>query len=191
MSIFPLRLDDTMTRFANAAIFYASDGFRPDQKGINGRRVAGESFLNGFLKHAKVEEFVFLTKTTREIEEIKGFYQTARPTKRMRVAGFLKPQEIAPVEVVYYPAANIGAEAWRRANYGSGAWALCGLTHTTSTPAIMQGFFDLRMAPVMEWDAVICTSRAVQGSVLAQMDLIDAHIRQRFGTAPPDARCSP
>jgi len=174
-----------MTRFANAAIFYASDGFRPDQKGINGRRVAGESFLNGFLKHAKVEEFVFLTKTTREIEEIKGFYQTARPTKRMRVAGFLKPQDIAPVEVVYYPAANIGAEAWRRANYGSGAWALCGLTHTTSTPAIMQGFFDLRMAPVMEWDAVICTSRAVQGSVLAQMDLIDAHIRQRFGTAPP------
>ena len=154
-----------MPRPSNAAIYYATDGYRPDQKGINGRRVAGESFLNGFLKHAEVEEFVFLTKTTGEIEEIKRFYERARPTKRLRVAGLLQTQEIAPVEVLYYPSANIGPEAWRRAAYGSGAWALCGLTHTTSTPAIMQGFFDLRMAPVMEWDAVICTSRAVQGAV--------------------------
>ena len=174
-----------MTRHANAAIFYATDGYRPDQKGINGRRVAGESFLNGFLKHADVDEFVFLTKSAGEVEEIRRFYEKARPRQRMRVAGLLRPQEIAPVDVVYYPAANIASEAWRRSSYGSGSWALCGLTHTTSTQAIMQGFFDLRMAPVMEWDAVICTSRAVQGAVLAQMDLIDAHIRQRFGTQPP------
>jgi glycosyltransferase involved in cell wall biosynthesis len=174
-----------MTARANAAIFYATDGYRPDAKGINGRRVAGESFLRGFLSHAAVEEYVFLTKTSGEIDEIKRFYHQARPTAPLRVAGLLRPQEIAPVDVVYYPAANIAPEAWRRANYGSGAWALCGLTHTTSTQAIMQGFFDLRMAPVMEWDAVVCTSRAVQGAVLAQMDLIDAHIRQRFGAPPP------
>ena len=150
-----------MTNLANAAIFYDSDGYKPEDKGINGRRVAGQSFLRGFLQHAAVDEFVFLTKSSGEIEEIKRFYEKANVPKRLRVAALLRPQEIAPVETLYYPAANFAAEAWRRASHGSAAWAICGLTHTTSTQAIMQGFFDLRMAPVMEWDAVICTSGAV------------------------------
>ena len=170
---------------ANAAIFYASDGYRPGDKGINGRRVAGESFLKGFLKHGVVDEFVILAKSNPEAAEVETLLKSIRPDKKLRAVGLIRPQSIAPVEVMYYPAANIAPEAWRRADHGSGAWAICGLTHTTSTPGIMQGFFDLRMAPVMEWDAVICTSRAVQTAVLTQMDLIDNHIRHRFGTEPP------
>lgn len=170
---------------ANAAIFYASDGYRPGDKGINGRRVAGESFLRGFVSHAEVDEFVILTKTSAEAGEVKTLVETTRPGKRLRAVGFLRPQQIAPCEVLYYPAANIAGESWRRADQGTGAWALCGLTHTTSTQGIMNGFFDLRMAPVMEWDAVICTSKAVQQSVLTQVELIDNHIRHRFRAEPP------
>ncbi len=33
----------------NAAIFYASDGYRPGEKGINGRRVAGRVVPEGLL----------------------------------------------------------------------------------------------------------------------------------------------
>ncbi len=174
-----------MTDVANAAIFYASDGYRPDAKGINGRRVAGESFLRGFLKHGQVDEFVVLAKSTTEADEVAALLRETRPDKRLRVAGLVRPQSIAPAEVLYYPAANIGPESWRRADQGSGAWAICGVTHTTSTQGIMQGLFDLRMAPVMEWDAIICTSNAVQGSLLTQMELIDNHIRYRFKAEPP------
>lgn len=186
----PLALDapqrtDPVTERANAAIFYASDGYRPDAKGINGRRVAGESFLRGFLKHGEVEEFVILTKSASEANEVTELATATRPDKALRAVGLVRPQAIAPVEALYYPAANISGEAWRRADHGSGAWAICGVTHTTSTPGIMQGLFDLRMAPLMEWDAVICTSRAVQGAVQTQMDLIDNHIRHRFRTEPP------
>lgn len=170
---------------ANAAIFYASDGYRPDQKGINGRRVAGESFLRGYLRHGAVEEFVVLAKAASEAAEVEELLRRTRPEKRLRTVSLVRPQGIAPLEVLYYPAANIAGEAWRRADHGSAAWAICGLTHTTSTQGIMQGFFDARMAPVMEWDAVICTSKAVQASVSTQMDLIDNHIRYRFGATPP------
>ena len=113
-----------MTNRANAAIYYATDGYKPEDKGINGRRVAGASFLRGFLHHAEVEEFVFLTKTLGEINEIKRFHEKTKFRKPLRVAGLLNPQEIAPVEVLYYPAANIASEAWRRARFGAGAWAL-------------------------------------------------------------------
>lgn len=178
-------MTDQATPLANAALFYASDGYRPGEKGINGRRVAGESFLKGFLRHGAVEEFVILAKTSTEAEEVGTLLRTLRPEKALRAVGLVRPQMMAPAEVMYYPAANIAGEAWRRVDHGTGAWGICGITHTTSTPGIMQGLFDLRMAPVMEWDALICTSRAVQGAVLTQMDLIDNHIRHRFGAQPP------
>ena len=170
---------------ANAAIFYASDGYAPASKGINGRRVAGESFLKGYLRHGEVAEFVILAKATAEAAEVAALVRELRPDIKLRPVGLVRPASIAPLTNLYYPAANIAGEAWRRADYGSDAWAVCGITHTTSTMGIMQGFFDLRMAPVMAWDAVICTSRAVQGAVSVQMDLIDDHIRQRFRSEPP------
>ena len=170
---------------ANAAIFYAADGYAPASKGINGRRVAGESFLKGYLRHGEVEEFVILAKATAEAAEVEALVRSLRPDKKLRPVGLVRPGSMAPLTNLYYPAANIAGEAWRRADFGSDAWAVCGITHTTSTMGIMQGFFDLRMAPVMEWDAVICTSNAVQGAVSVQMDLIDDHIRQRFRAEPP------
>ena len=171
---------------ANAAIFYASDGYSPATKGINGRRVAGESFLKGYLRHGEVEEFVILAKASAEAAEVEALIRALRPDKKLRPVGLVRPGNIAPLTNLFYPAANIAGEAWRRADFGSDAWAVCGITHTTSTMGVMQGFFDLRMAPVMDWDAVICTSRAVQGAVATQMDLIDDHIRQRFrGETPP------
>jgi len=170
---------------ANAALFYASDGYRPAEKGINGRRVAGESFLKGFLRHAAVDEFVVLSKSTTEAQEVADLARTLRPGVPLRAVGLVRPARIAPVTQVYYPAANFASEAWRRADAGSAAWTISGITHTTSTMGIMQGMFDLRMAPVMDWDALICTSRTVRASVAMQMDLIDEHIRMRFKCDPP------
>lgn len=169
----------------NAALFYASDGYRPAEKGINGRRVAGESFLKGFLRHAEVEEFVILAKSTTEADEVSALVRELRPDKPLRPVGLVRPSGIAPLTQLYYPAANFAQEAWRRADAGSAAWTISGITHTTSTMGIMQGFLDLRMAPVMDWDAVICTSQAVRTSVATQMELIDAHIKTRFRCAPP------
>ena len=178
-------MTDGRKKPANAAIFYASDGYRPAEKGINGRRVAGESFLKGFLRHADVDEFVILSKSTTEAQEVADLARALRPTTPLRAVGLVRPGKIAPLTALYYPAANFAAEAWRRADNGSAAWAISGITHTTSTMGIMQGMFDLRMAPVMDWDALICTSRTVRAAVATQMDLIDEHIRMRFKCDPP------
>jgi glycosyltransferase involved in cell wall biosynthesis len=171
----------------NAAIWFAPDGYDPKAKGINGRRVAGESFLRGFLKHADVPEFVTLAHNSGHFEALRAMAAEHRPGVPLRGVLLSEPSRIAPVGCINYPSPNFGAEVWRRAPYGASAWSICGITHTTSTQGVMQGFFDLRMTPQAEWDAVICTSRAVQASVLHQMDLIDTHICRRFGVAkaPP------
>ena len=83
------------------------------------------------------------------------------------------------------PGRHVMVSALVHGNELCGAWALCGITHTTSTHAVMQGFFDLRAAPVQPWDAVICTSRSVHASVSYQMDLIDEHLRAHLRAVPP------
>ncbi|MBL4928634.1 glycosyltransferase family 4 protein [Fuscibacter oryzae] len=160
----------------NAALWYAQDGYDPAAKGINGRRVAGESFLRGFLAHADVAEAVVLSKTEGELAAVCDLAARLRPGLALRHAPLLRPGSIAPVGTVYYPSPNFATEAWRRVTHGNTAWSLCGITHTTSTAAVMEGWLSLRTAPVGDWDAVICTSRAVHASVSYQLDLIDNHL---------------
>jgi glycosyltransferase involved in cell wall biosynthesis len=171
----------------NAAIWFAVDGYDPKAKGINGRRVAGESFLRGFLAHADVPEFVALSHSAGDFVRLRELAGELRPEVPLRGVPLAEPSRMDPVGCINFPSPNFAAEVWRRAPYGQARWSICGITHTTSTQGVMQGFFDLRMSPHAEWDAVICTSKAVQTSVLHQMDLIDAHIRHRFRVerAPP------
>ncbi|MBU2982543.1 glycosyltransferase family 4 protein [Lentibacter algarum] len=169
----------------NAAIWYAVDGYDPETKGVNGRRVAGASFLKGFARHADVDEFVCLSESPRGgkrfTETMRGF-GAHQPIRR---ASFHNARKISPVGTVYYPAPNFASELWRRQSLGPAAYAVCGITHTTATNAVMQGMVDLRNAPQMEWDAVICTSNAVKASQNVQLDMIDAFQRERFGKVPP------
>lgn len=95
----------------NAAIWYAQDGFDPAAKGINGRRVAGESFLKGFLRHADVDEFVILSKMPEDVEPVRALAETLRPAVPLRAASLMRPTSIGPVNQVFYPSANFGAEA--------------------------------------------------------------------------------
>lgn len=169
----------------NAAIWYASDGYDPDNKGINGRRVAGASFLKGFAAHGRVEEFVSLSENHRGAKAFEAQMRALGVSQPIRGASFFNARKIAPVDVVYYPAPNYASELWRRQSLGSKAYSICGITHTTATTAVMQGAVDLRLAPQMPWDAVICTSKAVLASQEAQQDMADDYLRARFGNTPP------
>jgi glycosyltransferase involved in cell wall biosynthesis len=172
----------------NAAIWFSSDGYDPQAKGINGRRVAGESFLRGFFRHGGVSEFVNLSHDGADHAAFASLARASGVTAPLRPVPLLQPQLIAPVEVLYYPAPINPVECWRRAPHGNAAWALCGITHTTATRAVMTSVFDLRSAPQMPWDAVICTSHAVQASLRRLMELAESHLADRFPGAVMPAR---
>ncbi|MES2334878.1 MAG: glycosyltransferase family 4 protein [Pseudomonadota bacterium] len=172
----------------NAAIWFTADGYDPGKNGINGRRVAGESFLRGFFTHADVAEFVSLAHSEADHAAFAEAARRVGVTQPHRTVRLDQPAALAPVEVVHYPAPIQTVECWRRAPYGSAAWALCGVTHTTATKGVMQTLFDLRSAPQMPWDAVICTSSSVQASVRRLMELAETHLAQRFAGAALPAR---
>lgn len=171
----------------NAAIWFSSDGYDPKARGINGRRVAGESFLRGFFDHADVDEFVSISHAQGDHAAFARIAAAQGVTRPLRAVRLDAPGGLPPVEVVSYPAPISSVECWRRSPHGSAAWALCGITHTTATRNVMQTVFELRSAPQMPWDAVICTSRAVQASVRRLMELAEVHLSRRFAGAslPP------
>ena len=165
---------------ANAAIWFSVDGYDPAAKGINGRRVAGEGFLRGFFAHGAVEEFVSLAHASADHAAFAAMARAAGANRPLRAVRLDAPAAMRPVEVVSYPAPLDPVECWRRAPYGGAAWALTGITHTISTNAVMRCFFDLRAAPQMPWDAVICTSLAVQSAVRHLMELGEDQLSRRF-----------
>ncbi len=173
---------------ANAAIWFSTDGYDPVKKGINGRRVAGESFLRGFFAHAEVTEFVSLAHSQADHAAFAEFARSAGVTKPLRPVRLDAAAAMAPVEVLHYPAPIPPMECWRRSVHGAAAWAISGITHTTATRNVMQAVFDLRSAPQMPWDALICTSNAVQASMRRLMELAESHLAERYPGATLPAR---
>lgn len=172
----------------NAAIWFSPDGYDPNARGINGRRVAGESFLRGFFAHGGVAEFVSLANDSGDHAAFAALARANGVTAPLRAVSLQQVQDMAPVEVLYYTAPIHPIECWRRAPHGGAAWAICGITHTTATRTVMSSVFDLRSAPQMPWDALICTSDAVQTSIRTLMELAEAHLADRFPGAVLPAR---
>lgn len=168
----------------NAAIWFAPDGFDPE-KGVNGRRMAGDSFLRGWFRHAAVEEWLAITHGPNDAQLFRTLSEARRPGERMRVERLENARAIAPVGTMYISGPNFATETWRRSLWGDTAYSICGITHTISTKAVMEGAWHLRASPQAEWDAVICTSRAVKAAVSLQMELIDDFLLHRFGGQVP------
>lgn len=169
----------------NAVIWYADDGYNPETKGLNGRRVAGASFLKGFFAHAAVDEFVSLTHGEKGKAGFAERHLASGRSEPHRGIYAHAPTAMAPLGTLYYPSPNFADQTWLRQRFGMAGWSICGITHTTATRAVMRGLVDLRAGPQAAWDAIICTSRAVQAATRHNLDLADAHLRQRFGKLPP------
>lgn len=85
---------------------------------------------------------------------------------------------------LYLPGPGLGETARLRLRAGCAAFSLCGITHTTATHRVMDAITGLLSAPVMPWDALICTSRAVAATVDALLEEERRYLAWRFG-APP------
>lgn len=72
--------------------------------------------------------------------------------------------------------------AWlRRSAASAGAYSLVGLIHTIAPPAIRESIGAVAIAPVEEWDALICTSPCVQQSMVQMFDRWNDHLEERLG----------
>jgi glycosyltransferase involved in cell wall biosynthesis len=173
----------------NAAIYFHHNAFDTTTGRLLGRHAAGESFLRGFLRHADVDRFHFWNVIGQgETERNALIERIEPPTKPIRWVGPMDRGSLVDPGVLSIPSPGVPDEAWSRSSIGPGAYAICGLTHTTATEAVMGIVSDLLIAPTEDYDALICTSSAVRASVETQLDGVRAYLAQEFG---PRRRAEP
>jgi glycosyltransferase involved in cell wall biosynthesis len=166
----------------NAAIFLHSEAFDTTTGRLLGRHAAGESFLQGFLRYADVDRFHLWDGMAQGREALDGFLERFdAPTHPIRMIGPMGRGELADPGVVHLPAPDLNREAWLRRSVGARTYAISGVTHTTASAQIMRTLSELLIAPVDDYDALICTSTAVHASVETLLDGVREYLTEAFG----------
>jgi len=88
---------------------------------------------------------------------------------------------IARLGTLYLPEPSLCAAAQLRLRAGPASYSICGVTHTTASHGAMEAITGLMTAPVMPWDALVCTSQAVSATIAMLIEREHEYLRWRFG----------
>lgn len=169
---------------SNAAICYVPEAYVSSdvQRELVGRRVAGEELLRAFARHADADRFYCFSPAE---PLFKDFQARVRQASGRSLPCHWIPwsawRDLATPGCLYLPDPRLADHAWLRRGNDQRAYSLCGVTHTTAD----NGFYDAvgayLIAPLQEWDALICTSRAVKDSVEKMLADWSDYLADRFG----------
>ncbi len=168
----------------SSIIFHASDAADTARGKLMGRHVAGESFLNGFVRHSGLRRFHCLTNKREDHQDFKARVAAASgqtcDVVNVGPADLGKPEHPGCVSL---PGPGIEPYAWSRRFGKTRSYSLCGITHTTATDRVMDGFGRLLTGPVQSWDAVVCTSQAVKATITHVLDGWRDYLQARLGAS--------
>jgi starch synthase len=170
-----------MSSVPNAAILFSAEGYSMSGPRIMGRQAAGNAFLRAAVAGRQGQRVWAYTPDRHSAEEfsalVRGFDAAAEaawlPADRLDM--------LAEIGTLYLPGPTLRSPARLRLRAGPAAYSLCGVTHTTASHRAMDDITGLLAAPVMPWDALICTSAAVAGTVKLLLEAEIAALRWRFG----------
>ncbi len=170
-----------------ATLQYFGDAYdgATDPNDINGRRLAGSSFMKGFLGNASSEVVQLLAGDESDLEAVKRMIADVAPGKIVNVVERYNLDKLGDHSVIQLPVPSLEALSYQRMHFGQNAFSICGLTHTTSGFRLPDPFVNLRMTPVEPWDGLICTAETVKTSLTYRFDAIDEYLRRRFAGTPP------
>lgn len=165
------------------AIFFHPDQIEGAGRDLVGRRSAGEGFLKGYLAHGCGDSIRAVCETADGAKAFEAKLRDLGETRPARVTVLRGGGGFADAGTVFFPTPSYGRAAWLRQRSGAETVSLVGITHTMSTRRIVEGLHEMLSQPVEAWDAIICTSRAVQSVVQGHMEVEAAYFKQRFAAA--------
>jgi glycosyltransferase involved in cell wall biosynthesis len=168
----------------NAAIRFERDAYDMGQPWLMGRQAAGHGFLRAAVA-GRGDGAVIGYGAPAAAPAFSAMVTAIDPRAKSGWIPHNRPEALGAARVCYRPDPLIEMEARLRLRAGPSAYSLCGVTHTTATSATMTALANLFTAPLMPWDAVICTSRAVVRTI-GEVQAAEAdYLRWRFGPDIP------
>lgn len=166
---------------SKTAIYFHPDAVESKGKDLVGRRSSGQSFLRGYLKYLPDDVVRVVTSNRADADAFDAAARAMGETRKIEVSTLQGGQDFSSFGTIFFPAPGFQNAAWLRQRFGASSCSLVGITHTVSTRRVIEGLHSLLLEPVFDWDAVICTSRAVQDVVRQQFAQEADYARERFG----------
>ena len=152
---------------------------------VFGKDVANFELFRAMIQHGGLDQVDFLTHAAVQAEDLKrNLVGDAPCTTRVTTSSIMAQQVAADAGSLLRGGSKLEDLAWqRRRSVGDQAFSLMGLVHTIAPPAMRQEIAMGSVAPTHCWDALICTSPAVQSALTAMFDEWGDYLGDRFGGA--------
>ncbi|OYX33620.1 MAG: glycosyl transferase family 1 [Caulobacterales bacterium 32-69-10] len=152
-----------------------------------GKDMANLELFRALARHGGFERLDFLTHVAVSPGDVaKGLEGGLAPGTRLGASGILNQQAASEAGALLRGHADLRELAWlRRRSVGDRGYSLMGLVHTLAPPAMRTETALHAVAPVYPWDALICTSPAVQDHLTGMFDQWTDYLAERCGGAPP------
>jgi glycosyltransferase involved in cell wall biosynthesis len=152
---------------------------------VFGKDVANFELFRAMVQHGGLDQIDFLTHAAVSPENLRrSLLGEAVSSTKVTTSSIMAQQVAAEAGALLRGAAKLEELAWqRRRSVGDQAYSLLGLIHTTAPPAMRQELAMSAVAPTHAWDALICTSPAVQDAMKAMFDEWGDYLGDRFGGA--------
>jgi starch synthase len=164
------------------AILYEGGNYEVARAAPMGAHMASQELLRGLIKYGQLET-LHGYMGSRHVK-VPEFERLARDLGATMPICTIQPHqlnELAELGILFSSHPNLAFCATQRSFVDARAYALAGVTHTTSGYWPMKCLADLAVAPVQPWDALVCTSRAVAAMVEQMLQAEEARLAERLG----------
>ncbi|PZQ63248.1 MAG: glycosyl transferase-like protein, partial [Phenylobacterium zucineum] len=141
------------------------DGYDMGKRGLMGRQAAGNGFLRAAVKARGDQTIYGYTPNRPSAVGFQAIVKGIDPAARFEWISDNALDSIPKVGALYLADLTVSNHARLRQRTGVASYSLCGVTHTTASHGAMDQIAALLREPVMPWDALVCTSSAVVGTV--------------------------
>ncbi len=165
-----------------AAILFEPDAYLLSEPKLMGRQAAGNSFLRAAIA-GRGDQPVYAYTPNQKSAAI--FKQVVDSIDSQALTQWVPADRLDLLEKIgalYLPGPGLDVASKLRLRAGIQAYSLIGVTHTTASHRAMDAITGLLTAPVMPWDALICTSTAVLETVKVLLNAEIEALRWRFGS---------
>jgi glycosyltransferase involved in cell wall biosynthesis len=165
----------------NAAIFFDPDGYLLTGPKLMGRQAAGYAFLRAAVMGRQGQPLWVYTPQESSAQIFSQLVRDFDPEAQTCWVGGDRVDLLAEIGTLYFPGPGLADAARLRLRLSPVAYSLVGVTHTTASHIAMDSITEMLTAPVMPWDALICTSKAVAGTVKTLLEAEIDYLHWRFG----------
>ncbi len=166
----------------NAAILFEPDAYLLSEPKLMGRQAAGNSFLRAAVSGRNEQALYAYTPHQKSAAIFTNLVQSIDPKATTQWIPADRLDLLHEIGTLYLPGPGLDVASKLRLRAGNATYSLVGVTHTTASHRAMDAITGLLAAPVMPWDALICTSTAVLETVKVLLNAEIEALRWRFGT---------